>query len=204
MSPSFLPLIDVCDNFRLSALSSSSVPASFCLSSDPKSAVGLAFPDVVNALRDDNTCNAQSDLSESWVLLKDDGSPSTMRNDQVRRVHFANHLQSPESRSRVIGDLCRRWHAEGLFPEVIGGWLWREELYPIYKNPFGPHDGSESGLANKGFEMERAACPLFGVVQFGVHLTIYYPEVKGADGEVKEEMRIWVPTRSRTKQTYVF
>jgi hypothetical protein len=112
-------------------------------------------------------------------------------------------LDTPETRSRAIGDLCWRWYNDGLFAEVIGGRLWRAELYPIYKNPFVPHVSVEVGLANKVFEMERAACALFGVVQYGVHLTIYHPEVKGADNEVKEEMKIWVPTRSKTKQTYV-
>lgn len=41
--------------------------------------------------------------------------------------------------------------------------------------------------------MERAASPLFGVVTYGVHLTIYMTE--------GPEWRVWVPTRSATKQT---
>ena len=103
-----------------------------------------------------------------------------------------------------MGDLCYRWHSEGLFSNVIGGHLWRSELYPVYINPFGPHDKLvDTSQSNKAFEMERCACPLFGVVQFGVHLTIYYPETKGPRGELIEESKMWVATRAKTKQTYV-
>ena len=198
MAPSFLPLIDACDNFQLSNLSLQSAPVPFCLSSDPHTAIGLVFPDVVDALQNGNAPKSSTGQPGSWILLKEDGG------SRIKGVCFAEYVKTPESRTKAIGELCRRWHVEGLFPDVIGGRLWRSELYPIYKNPFGPHDDfSEAGRSNKAFEMERSACALFGVVQFGVHMTIYYPEVRASDGKLVEDMKIWVPTRSKTKQTYV-
>lgn len=41
------------------------------------------------------------------------------------------------------------------------------------------------------FALERAACALFGVATFGVHLTAYTPDY-----------RIWVPRRAATKSTW--
>ncbi|KAF2750194.1 thiamine pyrophosphokinase-related protein-like protein [Sporormia fimetaria CBS 119925] len=61
---------------------------------------------------------------------------------------------------------------------------WRDELYGVY----GP--GRELL-----FSVERSASPLFGIVTYGVHMNAY---VRGKDGELK----IWVPRRARTKQTY--
>ncbi|KAF2103210.1 thiamine pyrophosphokinase [Rhizodiscina lignyota] len=71
---------------------------------------------------------------------------------------------------------------------------WRNELYPVY--------GPPSGASKKKellFSMERCAAPLFGIVTYGVHLTAY-TRTTGADG--KDEYKIWVPRRARTKQTY--
>lgn len=70
--------------------------------------------------------------------------------------------------------------------EVLKGW--RNEKYPIY----GP--GGQFLL-----DMERSASPLFGIVAYGVHLTAY---VGDKDGDGDEGLRIWVPRRSRTKQTF--
>ncbi|KAF2688234.1 thiamine pyrophosphokinase-related protein-like protein [Lentithecium fluviatile CBS 122367] len=60
---------------------------------------------------------------------------------------------------------------------------WRDELYPVY--------GRQKELL---FNVERSASPLLGVVTYGVHLTAYVVK----DGE----MKIWIPRRARTKQTY--
>lgn len=60
---------------------------------------------------------------------------------------------------------------------------WRNELYPVY--------GRGKELL---FNVERSASPLLGVVTYGVHLTAYVKK----DGELK----IWIPRRARTKQTW--
>jgi hypothetical protein len=62
---------------------------------------------------------------------------------------------------------------------------WRDELYPIY---------GENGEVL--FAMERSATPLFGVVTYGVHMTVYIPPTQF------QPMRIWTPVRSMNKPTY--
>ena len=62
---------------------------------------------------------------------------------------------------------------------------WRNELYSIY------------GLNGEVlFAMERCATPLFGVVTYGVHMTVYVPPTQS------QPMRIWTPKRSESKPTY--
>lgn len=54
---------------------------------------------------------------------------------------------------------------------------WRNELYAIYASP---QSRAFKGSVNKpfgnvAFHLERAACALFGLATFGVHLTgVYY------------------------------
>lgn len=63
--------------------------------------------------------------------------------------------------------------------DILKGW--RDELYAVYN--------SQGKLL---FNVERAGSTLFGVVTYGVHLTAY----------VENPLRVWVPRRARTKQTY--
>jgi 8-oxo-dGTP pyrophosphatase MutT (NUDIX family) len=65
--------------------------------------------------------------------------------------------------------------------QVLQGW--RNELYPIY----GP---GRKLLAS----IERSGSNLFGIMTYGVHMTAYVEDEQG--------IRIWVPRRSRSKQTY--
>ena len=62
---------------------------------------------------------------------------------------------------------------------VLDGW--RDELYQIYGAPVGT-------------VMERAGSSLFGIVTVGVHMTAY----TRSDGV----MKIWVPRRAKSKDTY--
>lgn len=194
-SRSFLPLVELCDNFRLHSRhpDPSSELASFCLTSDPKTVVGLLFQSVVDRLVEDNDRAIKAGQSEPWVVVYCD-QPETYQDQKVRLVHFADHLSTSQLRSQSINSLCRRWHEEGEFADVIGGRLWRSELYPVYTSPFGPYERE-----NVVFEVERAAAALFGVVTYGVHMTVYIPPSPGSD----EEIKIWVPTRAKTKQTFV-
>lgn len=66
--------------------------------------------------------------------------------------------------------------------QVLRGW--RNELYPIY----GP---GKQLLAS----IERAGSNLFGILSYGVHMTVYTKDEK-------EGLKIWVAKRSKTKQTY--
>ena len=49
-------------------------------------------------------------------------------------------------------------------------------------------------MSNKAFTLERAACAIFGLPTYGVHMTAY-------EGE-GEDMKVWVPRRAKTKATW--
>ena len=63
--------------------------------------------------------------------------------------------------------------------KVLAGW--RNELYPVVGT-------------GQDISMERAGSALFGIVTFGVHLTAYT--------RIGNSLRIWVPRRARSKQTF--
>ncbi len=91
-------------------------------------------------------------------------------------------------RDRVLASFLDDLREKRVFGVLEG---WRGELYPVYCY------NRERGEREVIMSMERAATPLFGVVTYGVHMTAYtYP----TDGET--EMKIWVPRRAMTKQTY--
>jgi isopentenyldiphosphate isomerase len=74
---------------------------------------------------------------------------------------------------------------------------WRDELYAVY--------GPDSNKDNVLFSLERSASQLFGVVTYGVHMTAYRrinEEVNLERDEGLENYKIWVPKRSKTKQTF--
>lgn len=88
---------------------------------------------------------------------------------------------------------------------------WREELYAVFGPKLEEVDGKLGVVGiEEVFRIERSASPLFGVVTYGVHLTAYtYTSTTNssftsnkAEGEEGKQMRIWVPRRSKTKQTY--
>lgn len=101
--------------------------------------------------------------------------------DDVDRTLTLTEGNDASSRSAAVATTLEALRKTGHF-KVLD--KWRNELYPVY--------GKGKELL---FDVERSASPLFGVVTYGVHLTAY---VKGADGQLK----IWIPRRARTKQTY--
>lgn len=86
-------------------------------------------------------------------------------------------------RSKAVAATTAYWRENKTF-EMLSGW--RNELYPVY----GP--GNELL-----FSIERSASQLFGIVTYGVHMTAY---VK--DGSASHGLKLWIPRRSKTKQTY--
>ncbi len=68
--------------------------------------------------------------------------------------------------------------------DVLAGW--RNELYPVY--------GANNELL---WSVERSASVLFGIVTYGVHMTAYTKVEDASYG-----MKLWVPRRAKTKQTY--
>ncbi|KAK5118166.1 hypothetical protein LTR85_008146 [Meristemomyces frigidus] len=96
-------------------------------------------------------------------------------------------------RSKAVAMTTQALRATGHFKILRG---WRDELYPVY--------GPKGELL---FSIERAASALFGVVTYGCHMTAYTRPKRPADTEEEEvggeeEMRIWIPRRAATKQTY--
>lgn len=92
--------------------------------------------------------------------------------DGVYAVGFENWVneEGTETRSEHMDRISRTWKMEKRFSDQLDGW--RNEHYNIY----GPVSASSSGIAllpgsNIAFRLERAACSLFGVCTFGVHLT---------------------------------
>ena len=197
---SFLDLVNRCDSFHLPANRGSEDPTAstrrdyvvpWSLSQSPDSPViGLLKPEVIDVLRQE---------PEGTFVI-----PGRARLGSRYRISFHPSIDTPSKRSDAMKKLCERWRDSGtIFQDTIGPKKWRNEVYPVYRDPFGVHlshdpdaKKNDSDTGNYLFEMERSACSLFGVVTFGVHMTIYHEDADGS-------MRIWTPTRSRTKQTCV-
>ncbi len=93
-------------------------------------------------------------------------------------VRLDPQLDSFETRSEAIAEPIRTLADEGVFTG------WRGEIYPAK-----PH-----WHAPPLMQLERAACPYFGIRAYGVHLNGY---VRKADG-----LYMWVARRARDKATF--
>ncbi|KAG9246214.1 thiamine pyrophosphokinase-related protein-like protein [Calycina marina] len=102
---------------------------------------------------------------------------------RARRTISCFEQPTEKERSAAVAAVCAHWRAHKTFAVLSG---WRNELYPVY--------GPANALL---FSIERSASPLFGVITYGVHLTAYTVAPGCSFG-----MKIWVPRRARTKQTY--
>ena len=221
---SLISVLNVCDNFRPHLSPEPLVP--FLLSPKSRPPLGLLRPPVVAALRADNAWRSANGRPLAWDIPTTASSDGTNTNDAPSPpyIAFAPVLASgsPAARTHALAETLERWRAnankgdgDGAFAEVIGGSRWRSEWYDVYLAPGGAlraDDGrdpltlvgapttSDSGYGAYAFSMERSACALFGVVTYGVHMTVY--EQKGdADGETP--VRVWVPRRAATKPTCV-
>ncbi|ORY19011.1 thiamine pyrophosphokinase [Clohesyomyces aquaticus] len=101
--------------------------------------------------------------------------------DDQDRVLTITGVSTTEQRSDVVMRTVLAMKKTGYFKVLE---KWRDELYPVY--------GKNKELL---FDVERSASPLLGVVTYGVHCTAY---VKRED----DELKIWIPRRAKTKQTY--
>ncbi len=200
----FLSIVGHCDNFRVpqalppqhSGFRTKEL-VTWRLDSKPSSpAIGLLRAPIRQQLLEENMSVPPHEAA--FAFTDDDGRPG---------VRFADWVDTPAKRTRIMQDLCTKWRDAGLFEGVIGPKKWRNEMYPVYRRPFGKNDapsaeelasaaaaGTDADEGNFAFMMERAACALFGVVTYGVHLTVYVEDAGGC--------KIWVPTRARTKPTW--
>ncbi|KAH9840373.1 hypothetical protein Tdes44962_MAKER07968 [Teratosphaeria destructans] len=119
------------------------------------------------------------------------GLPDWKVDDSERSLTLVTG-STEEERSKAVALTTKALHATGHF-KILNGW--RDELYPVY--------GPNRELL---FSIERAASALFGVVTYGAHMTAYTrgkrPKSESEVGGEQEELRIWVPRRAETKQTY--
>lgn len=160
----------------------------FFIHEGDKKPIGFLRPAVVQALLKDNeTVSNKFKMEPCWKVLSyslqepatDKASSSTISSvttsngDLVWGICINNWLneEGKEGRSEHFDRLVRGWHQAGLFNEELKGW--REELYPVYGPELSPEDKAFNPLpgANHVFDIERAACSLFGFVTFGVHMT---------------------------------
>lgn len=203
---SLLQIVEACDNFTVPSknvrIYQQEVLATWHLSPDNSAPViGLIRPIVLDQLKLEST--------NAWKLWTHDGIP---------RICFNSDINTPKKRTETMEELCTRWRDAGLWPDQIGPRKWRGEMYPIYRNPFGKLDAPseandlqgedvDEDTRNYAFRMERAACALFGVVTYGIHMTVYHNDpsktVYQGQGRLESEAcRIWVPKRAKTKQTW--
>ncbi len=93
-------------------------------------------------------------------------------------VSLARSLDDFEARSQALDTVLRSLAADGDIP------AWREEHYPVTPDWHVP----------PLMRIERAACPMFGIRAYGVHL----------NGFVREAGRLhmWVARRARDKATF--
>ncbi|THH08873.1 hypothetical protein EW146_g8851 [Bondarzewia mesenterica] len=192
---SYLDLVNRADNFHLphstEAHNASETLLPFRLSTSATLPIGLLRPSVVLELQKDNEWRRSNGLLEIWDI-------------HTAYISFVPSLNTPAARTRAMKDTTTRWRDSGIFADVIGISKWRSEWYDVCQTPFGPmrigggdpeSDESEEGKEeNYAFSMERSACALFGLVTYGVHMSVYEEDDNG--------IRMWVPRRAKTKPTW--
>ncbi|KAJ1301227.1 hypothetical protein OPQ81_003636 [Rhizoctonia solani] len=187
---SLLPVIEAVDNFKPAALSAHKfVPFYLSLEhTQPQDIIGQIAPEVVEKIVSYPTGTFAIKLLDKADYesrsLDNTSSPSTAH---VKAIAFDNRLRTIDERSEAIERASLEWRSQGLFSGAIGGRQWRNERYSVYVHPF-----KNIGVGGEiAFRLERSACELFGFVTYGVHMTMYTPDYK-----------VWVPRRSKTKQTW--
>ncbi|KAF3915216.1 hypothetical protein ABW20_dc0108390 [Dactylellina cionopaga] len=90
--------------------------------------------------------------------------------------------ETVQERTENMTKTTTKWKEAKRF-EVLSGW--RNEKYTVYAPQGTPC-----------FEMERCATPLFGVITYGSHMTVYIPATE------TKPLRMWVPRRASGKATY--
>ena len=97
-------------------------------------------------------------------------------------VTFNKTLDNPNARNTALETTLLKMKSENVFSTLKG---WRNEHYETRCEVTGP----------VMFMMDRSACPLFGVRQFGVHITGYV-------NHSTRGLCVWFQKRSATKQTW--
>lgn len=116
-------------------------------------------------------------------LQAGDHAPNFHVDAEKKTVALLAQLSTFDKRNELFAAIANLWkHTD---PLLAHGW--RNELYTVYCPTAEPY-----------MLLERAFACLLGVVTYGVHINGYVPADKSSDGVLK----MWVPRRSPTKQTY--
>lgn len=92
-------------------------------------------------------------------------------------------IRNVEERSAAMEEGLQSMRGQGYFSILQS---WRNETFPVF--------GLEKQVL---LHIERCACPLFGVVTYGVHAVGYVsPQGPG------QQLKVWVSRRARSKQTF--
>lgn len=197
-SPSSLPsTILTCHNHPYPLFSppttSQYIPFHLHLHPTPTAQIGFIPTDVLSSIQSHEEAH-RSDTN--GIVFVHDG--------EWKRIALHPRLNSFESRSAALAEVVGDWHKKGLFPEALGGW--RDERYAIYSStqyPYRTWENKSTGPNKAAFELERAACALFGLATFGVHMTAYVDDHdSSASSSSSPSLRLWTPRRSSTKATW--
>ncbi|CAE6402293.1 unnamed protein product [Rhizoctonia solani] len=187
---SLLGIIKAANNFNPAALSTQKfVPFYLSLKrTQPQDIIGQIPPKVVaNILSYPPGTFAAHAIDSSGGVSRTPDNAHPPSSAQVKAIAFDDRIRTVHERSEAIERASLEWRNRGLFAGAIGKNKWRNERYSVYVHPF-RNAGPGGEVA---FQLERAACELFGFVTYGVHMTMY-----------TSDYRIWVPRRSKTKQTW--
>lgn len=161
--------------------------------------VGLLRPEVVEQLVQDREASPEGEVfqiqfsgrSEARAGFNGGDEDEDMVSDlKAECVWFAQPVVDggKDAMSSVMRATAERWREAGRFPGPLAGehtssrkvtvWAdgsgWRDERYMIYCDPRSSalrnYDASKP-YSNAAFELERAACAIFGLATFGVHMT---------------------------------
>jgi len=147
--------------------------------------VGYLRPQVVSALEDDHQRHLVSGSASPWDLR--------YSKDTLKTVAFADWVNEGGkfTRTMYMERIVLDWQKRKMFNELLK--QWSDELYPVYVHPPLQPTTSHDPIA---FAIERAAVPLFGLVNFGCLLTAYV-----CDPESGKTM-LSIPRRSMMKRNW--
>lgn len=119
------------------------------------------------------------------ALLMDTESPFQVKHED-KTIAIPAEYDTFEKRNKLMESTASAWRALPQLEQSLDK-AWRNELYVVHNPTNTPY-----------MLIERAFSVLIGVVTYGVHMTGYVLPKNTSSGE----MKLWIPRRSPTKQTF--
>ncbi|KAF8906217.1 hypothetical protein CPB84DRAFT_1770253 [Gymnopilus junonius] len=150
--------------------------------------LGFIRPQVAAALEEDHQKHLVSGSASPWDLKYTKEHPK-----QLKSAAFAAWVNEGGKFTRTMHmeRLVYDWRKHNMFPEVLKAWS--DEAYPVYTHPPKEPVGLQDPIA---FAIERAALPLFGLVNFGALLIAYVRDPSSG------RSMLWIPRRSLMKRQW--